>query len=64
GGSNINCTGTFYFPDAAIALSGSGGVAAMGAQIIANSLTFSGSSGFKVTYDGSVASKSKFAIVE
>ena len=64
GGSNFNCTGTFYFPDSAITLSGSGGVAAMGAQIIAKDLTFSGSSGIKVTYDGSVASKSKFAIVE
>ena len=45
GGSNINNTGTFYFPGSRLTLSGTSGVAAMGAQIIAKDLTFSGISG-------------------
>ena len=43
GGSNINNTGTFYFPGSSLTLSGTSGIAAMGAQVIAKNLTFSGS---------------------
>ncbi len=65
GGSNIKNTGTFYFPDAKLALSGSSGVSAVGAQIIAKNLTFSGTSGINVTYGSSVASKpSTFALIQ
>ena len=61
----MNNTGTFYFPDATLTLSGSSGVNAVGAQIIAKNLTFSGSAGIQVNYDSSVASKSNgFAIVQ
>jgi hypothetical protein len=65
GSGNMNNTGTFYFPDATLTLSGNGGVTAVGAQIIAKNLTFSGSGGIQVKYDSSVASKSNgFAIVQ
>jgi len=65
GGSNINNTGTFYFPSATLALSGSSGVSSIGAQVIAKNLTFSGSSSIKVTYGSSVASKpSTFALIQ
>ena len=58
GSGNMNNTGTFYFPDATLTLSGSSGVNAVGAQIIAKNLTFSGSAGIQVNYDSSVASMS------
>jgi hypothetical protein len=65
GSSNIKNTGTFYFPDAALTLSGTGGVNNIGAQIIAKNLIFSGSAGIQVNYDSSVASApSGFAIVQ
>jgi hypothetical protein len=65
GGSNINNTGTFYFPSATLALSGSSGTSVVGAQIIAKSLTFSGTSGIKVNYGSSVASKPAiFALIQ
>jgi len=65
GGSNISNTGTFYFPGAKLALSGSSGVSNVGAQIIAKNLTFSGTSGITVTYGSSVASKpSTFALIQ
>lgn len=65
GGSNINNSGTMYFPNAALALSGSSGTSVIGAQVIAKSLAFSGTSGIKVNYGSSVASKpSTFALVQ
>jgi Flp pilus assembly protein TadG len=64
GGSNIQNTGTFYFPSAKLTLSGTSGVAAMGAQIIAKDLTFSGTSGIAVTYNSSVASTSSLGLVQ
>jgi hypothetical protein len=65
GTGNMHNTGTFYFPDATLTLSGSSGVNAVGAQIIAKNLTFSGSAGIQVNYDSSVASVSNgFAIVQ
>ena len=64
GGSNINNTGTFYFPSSTLTLSGGTGVGVMGAQFIAKKLTFSGSSGIKVNYDSSVASTSSLALVQ
>jgi Flp pilus assembly protein TadG len=65
GGSNISNTGTFYFPGAGLTLSGTSGVASMGAQIIAKNVTFSGTSGIKVTYGTSVASKPvTFALIQ
>ena len=65
GSSNITNTGTFYFPDATLTLSGAGGVNNIGAQIIAKNLTFSGSAGIQVKYDSSVASVGNgFAIVQ
>jgi len=65
GGSNINNTGTFYFPSATLALSGSSGTSVVGAQIIAKNLTFSGTSGIKVNYGSSVASRpATFALVQ
>jgi len=65
GGSNINNTGTFYFPSATLTLSGTSGVAAFGAQIIAKNLTFSGTASIKVTYGSSVASKaSTLALIQ
>jgi hypothetical protein len=65
GGSNINNTGTFYFPGATLTLSGSSGASSVGAQIIAKNLTISGSAGIKVTYGSSVASKpSTFALIQ
>lgn len=65
GGSNINNTGTFYFPGATLTLSGSSGTSSVGAQIIAKNLTISGTAGIKVTYGSSVASKpSTFALIQ
>jgi hypothetical protein len=64
GGTNVTNTGIFDFPTAAVTLSGTSGVAVMGAQFIANALTFSGSSGVKVNYDNSVASTTTIRIVE
>jgi hypothetical protein len=65
GGSNISNTGTFYFPSATLTLSGTTGVSNVGAQVIAKNLTFSGTSGIKVVYGSSVASRpSTFALVE
>jgi Flp pilus assembly protein TadG len=58
GAGNISNTGTFYFPDANLTLSGSSGVNAVGAQIIAKGLTLSGSASAQVNYDSSVASTS------
>jgi hypothetical protein len=65
GGSNISNTGTFYFPSATLTLSGSSGVSVVGAQVIAKNLAFSGTSGIKVTYGSSVASRpSTFALIQ
>ena len=64
GGSNISNTGTFYFPSSTLTLSGTSGTAAMGAQVIANKLTFSGGAGIKVNYDNSVAGSSSLALVQ
>ena len=65
GAGNINNSGTFYFPDATLTLSGSSGVNAVGAQIIAKGLTLSGSATAQVTYNSSVASTSgSLAIVQ
>ena len=65
GGSNIDLSGTFYFPSAAVTMSGSSGTAVMGAQVISKSITFSGSSGVDVNYSAnSVARKSSITIVE
>ena len=64
GGTNINNTGTFYFPDSKLTLSGTSGVAAMGAQIIAKDLTFSGTAGIQVNYDSSVAGKTSLGLVQ
>jgi Flp pilus assembly protein TadG len=65
GSGNMNNTGTFYFPDATLTLSGSSGVNAVGAQIIAKNLSFSGLAQTQVKYDSSVASVGNgFAIVQ
>jgi Putative Flp pilus-assembly TadE/G-like len=64
GGANINNTGTFYFPGSKLTLSGTSGVAAMGAQIIAKDLTFSGSSGVQVKYDSSVAGMTSLGLIQ
>ena len=64
GGSNINNSGTFYFPDAKLTLSGTSGVAAVGAQIIAKDLAFSGTAGIQVNYDGSVAGSSTVGLIQ
>jgi Flp pilus assembly protein TadG len=64
GGSNIDNTGTFYFPSATLNLSGSSGVAVVGSQFIVNKVAFSGTSGIDVDYNSSVASRSSFALVE
>ena len=64
GGSNMNNTGTFYFPGSTLTMSGNSGVGVMGAQFIANKLTFSGTTTIKVNYDSSVASTSGLALVE
>jgi hypothetical protein len=64
GGSNISNTGTFYFPDATVTLSGSGSVGVMGSQFIANKMSFSGSSGVQINYDSSVAGSSSLALVQ
>jgi Flp pilus assembly protein TadG len=64
GGSNINNTGTFYFPGSRLTLSGTSGVATMGAQIIAKDLTFSGTAGIQVKYDSSVAGTTSLGLVQ
>jgi hypothetical protein len=64
GGSNVNNTGTFYFPGSKLTLSGTSGVAAMGAQIIAKNLTFSGTAGVQVKYDSSVAGTTSLGLIE
>ena len=65
GAGQISNSGTFYFPDATLTLSGTGGVNAVGAQIIAKNLTFSGTAATQVNYNSSVASVSNgFAIVQ
>jgi hypothetical protein len=64
GGSNISNTGTFYFPDATLTMSGSGSVGVMGSQFIANKLTFSGTSGVQINYNSSVAGSSSLALVQ
>jgi Putative Flp pilus-assembly TadE/G-like len=64
GGTNINNTGTFYFPGARLTMSGSSGVADVGAQVIAKDLTFSGTSGIQVTYGSSVASSTSLGLVQ
>lgn len=64
GGSNINNTGTFYFPNAQLNLTGTTSVGVIGAQFIVNTLAFSGNCSIKVNYDNSVASKSSFGLVQ
>ena len=65
GGTNINNSGTFYLPNAALTLSGNSGVATFGSQFITKSLMFSGSGGIKVNYStGAVASKLSISLVE
>jgi hypothetical protein len=64
GGSNINNTGTFYFPDSKLTLSGTSGAATVGAQMIAKTLGFSGTAGIKVNYDNSVASRTSLGLVK
>jgi hypothetical protein len=64
GGSNINNTGTFYFPGSRLTLSGTSGVATMGAQIIAKDVTFSGSAGVQVNYNSSVAGTTSLGLVQ
>jgi Flp pilus assembly protein TadG len=64
GGSNITNTGTFYFPGSRLTLSGTSGVASMGAQMIAKNLTFSGTSGVQVKYDSSVAGLTSLGLVQ
>ena len=64
GGSNINNTGTFYFPGAKLTLSGSSGVAAVGAQLIAKDLSVSGTAAIQVKYDSSVAATSTLGLVQ
>jgi Flp pilus assembly protein TadG len=65
GGSNISCSGTFYFPDATLTLSGTSGVATMGSQMIVNKITFSGGAGVSVNYNSnSVAAVPKLALVQ
>ncbi len=65
GGTNMNLSGTYYFPSAALTMSGSSGVAVMGSQMISKTLTFSGSAGVDVKYSaGSVARKGSLALVE
>ncbi len=65
GSGNMSNTGTFYFPDANLTLSGTGAASAVGAQIIAKNLTLSGTASILVNFDTSVASKAGgFAIVQ
>jgi hypothetical protein len=64
GGSNVNNSGTFYFPDSALTMSGSSGVGVIGAQFIVKNLTFSGSADIKVNYNSTVAGNSSLALVE
>jgi Flp pilus assembly protein TadG len=64
GGSNINNTGTFYFPSATVSMSGGSGVGVVGSQFIVNKLTFSGTSGINVTHNNFVAGISSLALVQ
>ena len=64
GGSNINNSGTFYFPDAKLTLSGTTGVATVGAQIIAKNLAFSGTAAIQVSYDSSVAGTATVGLIQ
>jgi Flp pilus assembly protein TadG len=64
GGSNINNTGTFYFPGSRLTLSGTSGVATMGAQVIAKDITFSGTAGVQVNYNSSVAGTTSLGLVQ
>ena len=65
GSGNISNTGTFYFPDATLTLSGTSGVNVMGTQVIAKNLTLSGTASINVNYDSSVAGQSSaLAIVQ
>jgi Flp pilus assembly protein TadG len=64
GGSNINNSGTFYFPSATVSMSGGSGVGVLGSQFIVNKLTFSGTSGINVNYNSSVAGNSSLALVQ
>ncbi len=65
GSGNMSNTGTFYFPDANLTLSGTGATSSVGAQIIAKNLTLSGGGSIVVNFGTSVASKAGgFAIVQ
>jgi hypothetical protein len=64
GGSNITNTGTFYFPNAGLTLSGGTGVGVLGAQFISKTLALSGTAGISVNFNGSVAGTSSLAIVQ
>ncbi len=64
GGSNINNSGTFYFPGATVSMSGGSGVGVLGSQFIVNKLTFSGTSAIDVNYNSSVAGNSSLALVQ
>jgi Flp pilus assembly protein TadG len=64
GGTNISNAGTFYLPSASLTLSGSSGSSVMGSQFIVNKITFSGTSGIDVNYNGTVASTSSLALVQ
>ena len=68
GGTNINNTGTFYFPDSSVTLSGSSGVSVIGAQLIAKNLAFSGTSSIEVNYNANsvarTSSAGSFSLIE
>ncbi len=65
GGSNVNNSGTFYLPDAALTLSGGSGAGVVGSQFIAKSLKFSGNGEVNVHFNGlSVAATYVLALVE
>ncbi len=65
GASSVKNSGTFYFPDAALTLSGGSGVGQVGSQFITKSLAFSGSGGISVNYSsGTVASTLSIGLVE
>jgi Flp pilus assembly protein TadG len=64
GGSNMTNSGTYYFPSAALSLSGGSGVGILGSQFIAKTVAFSGSSAINVTYSSSVAGTSSLALVQ
>ncbi len=64
GGTNINNTGTFYFPGARLTMSGLSGVLNVGAQVIAKDLTFSGTAGIQVAWGSSVAGTTSLGLVQ